>query len=610
MSDARKAYPKQEAASSGLLTGLSSKLGELEQAVGKQAERFGAMMEICAAISSAQDVDALLRTVIDRVSSLLDAEAATLFMLDADKKELWSRVLRGSALKEIRVPAAKGIAGHVVKSGKTLLLADAYQDARFNPEIDRQSGFKTRSMIAAPLRHVSGRILGVVEVLDRKVNAFSAEDQLLVEAVASQISAVLENVLLFEQLRSQNVELTRAREELSGAVRDLDLLYEVEKAVSSTAKQEDLLDRILAKAIAVIGASGGSILLNAEDGASLFFKSARGERSESLVAMPLRAGQGIAGHVAATGEPMRVDDAEDSPHYDRSVAKKLGLQIKALLCVPILGDDRVLGALELINKPGGFDEGDERLAILLAGQTGRSILLRQAREEGEREARLATIGQMLSGVLHDLRTPMTIIGGYAQLMANEEARPQRQKWAEVIEKQFDHINAMTRETLAFAKGERELLLRKVYLQNFAQEIEEYLKKDFERTRVEFGMQVNYAGTARVDENKLKRVVYNIARNAVQAMPDGGKFTFIIDREGDSLVFRFQDTGPGIPPEIADRLFQSFVTAGKKNGTGLGLAIVKKIAEEHGGQVTFKSKPGKGTTFEVRVPSGMPASTAA
>ena len=151
----------------------------------------------------------------------------------------------------------------------------------------------------------------------------------------------------------------------------------------------------------------------------------------------------------------RILEAEECEYYDRSIAKKLGVQIRAVLCVPISGEDGADGSLELLNKKGGFTAADERLATLLAGQAGRAIRLRQERDEGERKGRLAAIGQMLSGVLHDLRTPMTIISGYAQLVSLEQDDAQRRALAEVIERQVDHISAMTRETLAFARGERE-----------------------------------------------------------------------------------------------------------------------------------------------------------
>ena len=595
----RNALKQVRDSSSGLLGGLNVKLAELEHAVSRQAERFQAVLEMGTSVSSARDVDDLLRTVMDRLTALLAAEASTLFMYDSAKDELWSRILKGSSLKEIRVPAASGLVGSVMKDGKTLVLADAYEDSRFNPEVDRLSGFKTRSVIAAPLQHVSGRMLGVVEVLDRKINAFSPEDVSLVETVAAQIAAVLDNVFLLEELRSQNDELRKAQGELS-------LLYEVERAVSSTQSLADLLDTILCKGTEVIGATAGSILLLEEETGALFFRSVRGEKSEALISMSLRIGQGIAGRVAETGQPVRVDDAPSSELYDPTIANKLGITVQSLLAVPIPGEQKNLGAMELLNKPGGFTAEDERMATLLAGQTGRAILLRVAREAGERKGRLEAIGQMLSGMLHDLRTPMTVISGYAQLMATEESPDERSSNAQVIAKQVDHINSMTRETLAFARGEREILLRKVYLQNFIKDVEEYLRKDFERTGVDLKVQANYTGAARVDESKMKRVVYNIARNAVQAMPEGGQFTMQVDREGDDLVMRFADNGPGIPKEIEARLFQSFVTAGKTAGTGLGLAIVKKIAEEHGGTVTYKTAPGQGTTFEVRVPAGVPA----
>lgn len=570
-----------------------------------QAERFRAVLEIAAAISSARDVDELLRLVMDRLTSLLGVEASTLFMLDESKGELWSRVLRGggTSLNEIRLSASKGIAGYVVATGQTLVLSDAYADERFNREIDRTSGFRTRSMIAAPLRHVSGKILGVVEVLNRKSGEFTSEDKAVVEAVAAQVAAVLNNVLLLDELRGRNEELTRTSAELSQAVGDLNVLYEIERAVSSSPGQSDLLDRILSKAIEVTGATAGSILLADGEVGGLYFRNAQGARSEALISQPLADGQGIAGTVARTGKAMRVSDATQCESHDASVARALGVSVGAILCVPIAGENRTLGVLELLNKRGGFDENDERIASLLAGQTGRAIDRRDRLERDARKARLASIGQMLSGVLHDLRTPMTIISGYAELMAEEADIDERRRHAAIVEKQFEHINAMTRETLAFARGERELFLRKVYLHSFMKEVEGYLLKDFEHSSVSLKVETGYTGIARFDENKIKRLIYNLARNAAQAMPAGGTFTIQLQRVGEELVFRFKDTGTGIPKEICDRLFESFVSAGKAEGTGLGLAIVKKIAEEHGGNISFETEPGRGTTFEVRLPAG-------
>src|SRR5439155_23367876 len=113
------------------------------------------------------------------------------------------------------------------------------------------------------------------------------------------------------------------------------------------------------------------------------------------------------------------------------------------------------------------------------------------------------------------------------------------------------------------------------------------------------VEARYDGIAYFDEQKLLRVFHNLARNAVEAMPEGGQLRVIVDKVDDSIVWTVKDTGPGIPPELHGRLFELFAT-GKKGGTGLGLAIVKKILDDHRGTVTCDSAP-TGTTFTVRMP---------
>ncbi len=104
---------------------------------------------------------------------------------------------------------------------------------------------------------------------------------------------------------------------------------------------------------------------------------------------------------------------------------------------------------------------------------------------------------------------------------------------------------------------------------------------------------------------MMRVIHNLARNAAQAMPNGGSFVISSRDEKDALVFEFKDNGMGIPKELQGRLFDPFTTAGKKEGTGLGLAIVKKIIDDHGGTIKVTSKPGDGTCFSIHLPKRTP-----
>ena len=248
---------------------------------------------------------------------------------------------------------------------------------------------------------------------------------------------------------------------------------------------------------------------------------------------------------------------------------------------------------------GPWGNDDLKLLVLIAGQAATAISLARRRSEQSNRDRLASIGRMLAGLLHDLKTPMTIISGYAQLMAAMDDAAQRDKYVEQIQRQFDLMAGMTREVLAFARGATDLVVRKVYLNRFAEELSTQLGVAVHGRGIELHVEVRFDGMAYFDEQKLMRVFHNLASNAVEAMPDGGQLRVVIAREGDELVWTVQDTGSGIPAQIRGRLFELFAT-GKKGGTGLGLAIVKKIIDDHHGTIRPESGP-TGTTFVIRMP---------
>jgi signal transduction histidine kinase len=315
------------------------------------------------------------------------------------------------------------------------------------------------------------------------------------------------------------------------------------------------------------------------------------------------------------GEIVVTNVEQDEPQGIRGMASVPDVsQIDghAALAVPLEGDDgRPLGAIALYDKRDmvAFSEEDKGLLVIIAANASTAIRLQLSREAREHEDRLTTIGRLLSGVIHDLKTPLTVISGYVQLMQTAESKEQRDEYADHVLKQFDHISAMQREVLEFARGEKSILIRKVYLAKFFGDVRDQLEKDFKSRDIELVVDIQDKGTARFDEGKMLRVIHNLSRNAAEAMADrGGKFTITVkkDKATKELVVSFADNGPGIPKEIEHRLFQSFATSGKKGGTGLGLAIVKKIAEEHGGSIVAHSSRS-GVTFELRIPLSPPES---
>jgi signal transduction histidine kinase len=316
-------------------------------------------------------------------------------------------------------------------------------------------------------------------------------------------------------------------------------------------------------------------------------------------------GQGIAGWVAEHARPALVDDARADGRHEHGMAARIGYAARTILCVPLVHEERAIGAIELINREGRdrFSEHDVKVLTLIAGQAARAISIQRAREERLKAERLSTLGQMLAGILHDLKTPVTVAGGYVQLMSMEEDRAKREQYSEQVVRQLGQLDEMTREVLAFARGERKILLRPVHLNGFMAGIEEQLQSEFAGSGVALAIDVRYRGAIHADEGKLRRLIFNIARNARQAMPNGGRFEVVVDREGDYVVLRLADDGPGIPEALRHRVFEAFVTTGKPDGTGLGLAIVKRIVDEHNGRIELTSEPGRGATFVVRLPIG-------
>jgi signal transduction histidine kinase/putative methionine-R-sulfoxide reductase with GAF domain len=586
-------------------------LGDLEQRLRVETRKLDAVRELGRVLGATLDLDRLLVVLLEKVTELLDAERATIFLVSDDRQELVSTIAQGGYVETIRLHMGEGIAGSVAQSGATLNIPDAYADARFNKEVDQRTGFRTRNILCMPMPDHKGRTIGVIQVLNKRNRKFDADDEALLATVAAHAGINIENSKLYLSVVQKNQALIHAQEQLRQHIRELDLLVEIEREASASLDLDELLGRLLTRAMQLIECEAGSVLLREHASGELFFRTTSGENSEALHRLKLPAGAGVVGWVALYKKPLIVNDPAHDARHDHSIADKIGVPARNIIAVPLLHagaeDNQSLGAFELLNKrprgglSPGFDESDLKVLTLIAGQASKAIMIARAREERLHSGRLAAIGQMMSGVLHDLKTPMTIVSGYAQLMASIDEPETRENYANLIVKQFDLMSAMTREVLMFARGESNLLIRRVYLQKFIEQVTQQLEREFSGKQVKLVVDARFLGAAHFDELKMFRVIHNLARNAAQAMDGEGTFTLTFDRDGADLVMSFADTGHGIPDSMRARLFEAFATAGKEDGTGLGLAIVKKIVDEHHGRVTYETKPGAGTTFYVRIP---------
>jgi signal transduction histidine kinase/putative methionine-R-sulfoxide reductase with GAF domain len=601
MSEGQGLAPKPTASGPSGVHSLES----LEQALQREQKKIALVQEVSRALTETGDLDQLLILIMAKVCELMEADRSTLYLLSEDGRQLWSKVSQGAERVEIRLEVGEGIAGWVAETREIVNIPDAYADQRFQPRVDVNSGYRTRSILTVPMLGALGGLVGVLQVLNKTDGPFLRADEELLLALAAQAAIAIENARLYHSLVSQNQELQRARRDLERRSRELNALYEVEKELSAALDLDDLLSRILAQAITVLGGGAGSIALVDPDGA-LRFRTVQGPAAPKLIERTLPHGTGLLGWSIAHRTPIIVDDPAKDARHASEVAEEAGVRPQHLMIAPLVDGEDVIGGIEIIDQrraardgDGPWGEEDLKLLVLIAAQAAGAIGMARRRSEASNRDRLASIGRMLAGLLHDLKTPMTIISGYAQLMAAADEADTREKYVEQIQRQFDLMAGMTREVLAFARGDTDLVVRKVYMNRFAEDLTTQLGAAIAGRGIELKVDAKYDGIAFFDEQKLIRVFHNLTSNAVEAMPEGGSLVVTIDRDGDEVLFSVKDTGPGIPAKVHARLFELFAT-GRKGGTGLGLAIVKRIVSDHNGTVTCETG-STGTTFVIRLP---------
>lgn len=157
------------------------------------------LVKIGRSITAVTDIDVLLKVIAEETKIAIQADRCTVFMLDKEKNELWSKVALGMDSQEIRFPADKGLAGYVVKTGEPLNIPDAYNDPRFNPDIDKETGYRTKTILCMPIKNNNQEIIGAFQVLNKLSGVFTKGDEDLLVAIGGSASIALENAQLFEQ---------------------------------------------------------------------------------------------------------------------------------------------------------------------------------------------------------------------------------------------------------------------------------------------------------------------------------------------------------------------------------------------------------------------------
>jgi adenylate cyclase len=275
--------------------------------------------------------------------SVIKAGQASVFLNDPRTGELYTRIPAGKFTREVRMLNHVGIAGHVFTTGRGVIIADAYSDDRFNPEIDKKTGYVTTNILCVPLRTLSGHVIGVSEVLN-KTGDFTLEDLELLEAVVRQAAIALES-------RRTAEEIERDRQQ------QLELLKVVSE-VATEIKLGPLLQKLIATITKMLDAERSTLFLNDEKTSELYT-----EIGEGLGATQIRFPNhvGIAGAVFKSAQSVNIPHAYADLRFNPAFDKRTGFFTRSILCVPVINKDgKTIGVTQVLNKRGGtFTSEDE-----------------------------------------------------------------------------------------------------------------------------------------------------------------------------------------------------------------------------------------------------------
>ncbi len=521
-------------------------------------------------LNMAESMEEIYRLTMDAVEKTLGFEIAFFMVVDKDMLCLVDH--RGYPESfSIKLPldgTKKGVSVKVVQTGKSINVPDVEKEdswVEFMPGI--------RSGLDVPVK-VGGKVLGVIGVDGKKLNAFSEKDQELLEILASHAATAISNLDRAKNLEAYAREIRESQQKFERLFTD-----NPEAAVYMDSSFH-ILD-INPRFSELFGYSSGEVRgKHINDG---IVPKDKMEEGEMLDREALKKGY---------------------VYHDTVRKRKNGSLVPvSISAAPITVEGKLVGIVGLYKDiterkqmEKKLEEYSQHLEELVEKRTRQ---LKEAEEQLIKSERLAAIGQVAAMVGHDLRNPLTSIKGatyYLKKKLGLKMDEKAMEMLELIEKDIEHSNEIITDLMEYSKEIR-LELTETTPKSIVRDalsLVEVLEN------VQILDLTQSEPKIKVDVAKMKRVFGNLIKNAIDAMPIGGKLAITSRESNANMEIAFADTGIGMAKEVMEKIWTPFFTT-KAKGMGLGLAICKRIIEAHGGSISVESTVGKGTTFTVTIP---------
>ena len=555
----------------------------------RQADEMVILNELAHRINASLDLQATLDAIVAAAAELVPCALAEVSLWDEGSGLLTLQALQCRPERSFPIghsyPPGEGYTGWMVRSRQPLLVPDVDDREDIRPQL-LPGELPFQAYAGVPL--VAGETLvGTLVLVSEERGAFDASDMRLLQALAHHATTAIGNARLYEKVTRRNRRLTA----LSAIAEVVNRPDDLDKILEEGLEQVLAVTGLEMAAIALNDPSTGMLALQCQVGMSPRFQKwlQRQLGRKSLEAWPVE-------------EEFQIEEIpSDGPDVPLQVREE-GIRLAAE--VPLFAEGGLVGILSIASRQARPFTSDEWSLLQAIGyQMGTAIANAQLRQEVLTAERFAAVGRVATSVAHDLRSPLGGILRSAEFLARSEISPStREKLSEAIVSLSRRLLNSTQEILDYVRGGW-LPLRPspCSLPAFLDSVLAVLEVDFGDRGIEVVRDCHYQGQAVMDAERMAQVVYNIAANARDAMPGGGIFRIATRQNAGQVELRFSDTGPGVPKELRDRIFEPFFTHGKREGAGLGLSIARRIVNEHGGKLWIEGGEEEGATFVLSLP---------
>ena len=559
-------------------------------------ERMSLLYQVSNVIHSTLDSQEALQLIVSEAVRVMHASSGSLVLINPTTSflEIHAAQNLSSVARKLKLRVGEGITGWVARHGKPARVGDVTQDKRY-VSVRRD----VRSELAVPLE-VQGEVRGVINVDSDRVDAFSADDQELLQELGLQAAKVIHNTWLYEQLRLK--------------VRLIESLSSVSRTINSTLNLDEALRAVTREGCELMRARMCSLMLLDETREWLDLRASHGADDAYINKPRLGVAESLLGVVVRRKKALQVANVQaDSRYQNVELARRENLV--SLLSVPLVFAGQTIGALSVYTaRPYNFS--NEEIRILSALAELSAIAIEKARlyerivdveEQLRQNEKLSALGLLAAEVAHEIRNPLTVMKLlYHSLNLKFEAKDPRAKDAQIIESKIEHLNKIVEQILDFART-TEPKLAPVNLNDLVDELGLLVRHKLSNQGIKLvrDLQTDLPLVSG-DAPQLEQAFLNLMLNAAEAMADGGTLSIrsrvVRARDkSEQVLVEFKDTGGGMTEEQQQRAFKTILATTKAKGSGLGLAIVGRIIETHHGQIRIRSRAGRGTAIQILLP---------